>query len=92
MLDAILPVSDRRLGLINDARVTSTLERYELERIATPTLVISARDDLYGTYETGRYTAEHIANARFIGYADGGHVLVGHQQATDDEVAAFLSR
>jgi 2-hydroxy-6-oxonona-2,4-dienedioate hydrolase len=90
ILDDILPVSARRLGLLNDAFVTTNLERYELERIAAPTLVVTARDDLYGTYDTGKYTADHIANARFIGFASGGHVLVGHQTEADDEIAAFL--
>jgi pimeloyl-ACP methyl ester carboxylesterase len=92
MLEHILPVSARRLGLMNDALVTSTLERYELERITAPTLVVTARDDLYGTYDTGRYTAEHIANARFVALDDGGHMLAGHWREVDDAVAAFLGR
>jgi 2-hydroxy-6-oxonona-2,4-dienedioate hydrolase len=90
LLEHILPVSARRLGLLNDAVVTSSLQRYDLEQITAPTLVVTARDDLYGTYETGRYTAEQIANARFIGFADGGHMLVGRQREADDEIAAFL--
>jgi hypothetical protein len=53
---------------------------------------VTARDDLYGTYETGKYTAEHIAGARFVGFADGGHLLVGHQREIDDEIAVFLRR
>ena len=80
LIEHILPVSPRRLGLLNDAEVTSTLRRYELERIGVPTLVISAEDDLFGTFDGARYTAEHVPGARFIGYPDGGHLLVGHQQ------------
>jgi 2-hydroxy-6-oxonona-2,4-dienedioate hydrolase len=92
MLEHILPVSSRRLGLLNDAAVVSTLERYELDRITAPTLVVTARDDLYGTYETGKYTAEQVANAKFVGFDEGGHMLVGHQGEADDEIAAFLRR
>jgi 2-hydroxy-6-oxonona-2,4-dienedioate hydrolase len=92
MLEHILPVSSRRLGLLNDALVTSSLERYQLERITAPTLVVTARDDLYGTYETGKYTADHIANAQFVGFADGGHVLVGRQREADEAIAALLRR
>ena len=90
VLDDILPVSPRRLGLLNDAAVTSTLPRYDLERITAPTLVISAADDLFGTYDGARYTAEHIPNARFVGYPTGGHLLVGRQREETAEIAAFL--
>jgi 2-hydroxy-6-oxonona-2,4-dienedioate hydrolase len=90
MLDHILPVSVRRLGLVNDAAVVPGLPRYALERIAAPTLVTSTADDRYGTYDGARYTAEHIADARFIGYPTGGHLLVGHQKEGMKEIAAFL--
>jgi 2-hydroxy-6-oxonona-2,4-dienedioate hydrolase len=90
ILEHILPVSRRRLGLLNDAAVTASLPRYELERITTPTLVISAADDLFGTFDGARYTAEHVPGARFIGYPSGGHVWVGHQQEVMSEIAAFL--
>jgi len=90
ILEDILPVSARRLGLLNDAAVTTHLERYELEKISAPTLAFSVEDDLYGTYECARYTAAHIPNARFVGYASGGHVWVGHQQEAFAEITAFL--
>jgi pimeloyl-ACP methyl ester carboxylesterase len=92
MLREILPVSVRRQGLLNDAAVTSTLSRYELERIAAPTLVMSLEDDRFGTYDSARYTAGHIPGARFVGYPSGGHVWVGHQQDVESEVAEFLKQ
>jgi pimeloyl-ACP methyl ester carboxylesterase len=90
LLRHILPVSPRRLGLLNDAAVTSSLPRYELERIAVPTLVISVADDLFGTFDGARYTAEHIPGARFSGYPTGGHVWAGHQKEIVGEIATFL--
>jgi pimeloyl-ACP methyl ester carboxylesterase len=90
MLRHILPVSTRGSGLRNDAAVTSSLPRYELERIAVPTLVISMKDDLYGTFDGARYTADHVPGARFTGYPTGGHVWVGHQEEILAEIAAFL--
>jgi pimeloyl-ACP methyl ester carboxylesterase len=90
MLDYILPVTARRVGLVNDARITTALPRYELERIQAPTLVISVADDRFGTYEPARYTAEHIPGARFIGYTTGGHMLAGHGKEAMAEIAAFL--
>jgi 2-hydroxy-6-oxonona-2,4-dienedioate hydrolase len=90
VLEHILPVSPRRLGLVNDAAVTSSLPRYELERIATRTLVVSAVDDLFGTFDGARYTAAHIPRARFIGYTSGGHLWVGHQKELMSEIEGFL--
>jgi len=90
VLEHILPVSPRRLGLLNDATVTSTLPRYELERIAVPTLIISLNDDLFGTFDGARYSAQHIPRARFVGYPTGGHLWVGRQKEVMSEIAGFL--
>src|SRR4029450_1113255 len=73
ILEHILPIAPRRAGLLNDATVISSLERFDLERIAVPKLAISAADCLYGTFEGARHTAEHVPGARFVGYATGGH-------------------
>jgi len=90
LLRQILPVSTRRAGLLNDAAVTSALPRYDLERVAVPTLVISMADDLFGTFDGARYTAEHVPGAQFKGYPSGGHVWVGHHKEIVAEIAAFL--
>jgi pimeloyl-ACP methyl ester carboxylesterase len=90
MMDRILPVSERRLGLINDAAVIPALQRYELERITAPTLAISVADDLFGTYDSARYTAGQIRGARFVGYPSGGHLWIGRQQDVLNEIARFL--
>ncbi len=90
MTQSILPVSRRRLGLLNDAAVTSTLPRYELERISAPALLISAEDDLFGTYDSARYTADQLSNARFVGYPTGGHLLLGHHDEAQAEIESFL--
>ena len=82
--------SARRLGMLNDAAVTSSLPRYELERITAPTLVMSAADDLFGTFDGARYTAEHVPGARFIGYPSGGHLWIGHQQDVVAAIADFV--
>lgn len=90
LLATILPVSVRRLGLLNDGAVLAGIERFALESIAVPTLAISTVDDRYGTYDVARYTAEHIPLARFIGYAEGGHVWVGHHEQLIDTIRLFI--
>jgi pimeloyl-ACP methyl ester carboxylesterase len=86
MLDIILPVSDRAAGLRNESKIGRNLQPYPLEAIRAPTLIISARDDGYGTYASAQYTASRIAGARFIGYDQGGHLLVGHDEETQQQI------
>jgi len=90
--DHVLPISARRLGLVNDAAVAPSLPRYDLERIAAPTLVVGVADCLYGTYEGARYSAEHIPGARFVSFASGGHLWAGHHREVMAEVGTFLER
>ena len=86
MLDNILPVSTRVEGLRSDTAVGKHLAPAPLESIHVPTLIVSARDDRYGTYASAEYTASRIAGAKFIGFDQGGHTWVGH----DDEVMAEI--
>ena len=86
-----LPVSARQDGLLNDVGIAVSLQRFDLERIAAPTLVISARDDFYGTYASSLYTAQHITGARFLGLEDGGHLWVGHHREVMSEIVSFLA-
>lgn len=86
-----LPVSERREGLLNDATVLTHLQRYDLERLALPTLVISAADDLFGTFDAALYTAQQIPGARFVSLRDGGHLWIGHHREVMGEIAAFLT-
>ncbi len=86
MLDTILPVSLRAAGLRSDTAASKHLTPAPLETIALPTLIISVRDDGYGTYASAKYTADRIPGAKFIGFETGGHTWVGH----NDEVQAAI--
>ena len=90
VLDHLLPFSQRLPGVLNDASITPSLPRYELERINIPTIILGVADDMFGTYDGARYSAEHIPGARFIGYPSGGHAMVGHQKEALSEIVAFL--
>jgi pimeloyl-ACP methyl ester carboxylesterase len=90
IIDHILPVSQRQQGLLNDAAIGSSIARYDLENLTTPTLAVSFADDLYGTFEGARYTAEHVREARFVGYPSGGHVWIKHQDDVLAEMIGFL--
>jgi pimeloyl-ACP methyl ester carboxylesterase len=88
----LLPFSARRLGVLNDSRITPFVPRYDLEHITAPTLILSTEDDGFGTYAGARYSAEHIPGARLILYPSGGHLLVGHMYEALSEVSSFLKR
>jgi pimeloyl-ACP methyl ester carboxylesterase len=90
MLDDILPVSARAAGLRNEAWQATHLHPYALDRIVAPTLLVSARDDNYGTFANAAYTAPRIAGAKFIAFERGGHMLVGHGEETREAVLAHL--
>ena len=90
MLDNILPVSARAAGLRSDSVLGKSLGPYALERIRAPTLVISTRDDGYGTYASAQYTAGRIAGAKFIGFDRGGHTWVGHDDEVRSEIVKLL--
>jgi 2-hydroxy-6-oxonona-2,4-dienedioate hydrolase len=90
MADHILPVSLRAAGQRDDTRLGKSLGPSALASIRVPTLVASARDDGFGTYAGARYTASRIPGARFVGYAQGGHLLVGHADTLQSEIARWL--
>lgn len=91
VLRNVEPISARENGLKNDAVFAPAVPRYEIERVAVPTLVIAAEDDLFGTYKGVRYTAEQIPGARFVGYPRGGHLLVGHGKDVRSQLSQFLA-
>jgi 2-hydroxy-6-oxonona-2,4-dienedioate hydrolase len=90
VMEHLPPLAERSHGLLNDWAIGTSIARYALEQIDTPTLVVSLKDDLYGTFESARYTALHIPGARFIGYPSGGHAWIGHHQEILAELVAFL--
>ena len=89
----ILPVSMRSKGIMNDAKSQSGGEpMYPLEGVTTPTLLLSAEDDLYRTLPVAREMAKRIPEARLIEFKTGGHFLAGHALEVWPQVAAFLRK
>jgi pimeloyl-ACP methyl ester carboxylesterase len=90
LAERILPVSVRAAGLRDDTGLGKRLRPYALTSIRVPTLVVSARDDGFGTFAAAQYTASHIAGAEFMGFEDGGHLLVGHDEAVREKTVKLL--
>lgn len=91
LAERILPVSMRAAGLRDDTRLGKRLGPYPLDSIRVPTLVVSARDDGFGTHAAAQYTASRIPGAKFIGFDDGGHLLVGHDPVVRAEIVKLLA-
>ena len=61
-----------------------------LDRITAPTLIVTARDDLFNTLPAAELTAEKTPGAKLIVYETGGHLLVGHEQEVRQAIRTFL--
>jgi pimeloyl-ACP methyl ester carboxylesterase len=88
----ILPVSSRRLGLLNDGTTQGSARQYALDRISVPTMLISASDDLYRTLPNARHAASLIPDATLNEFPTGGHLLLGHDHEVWRTVATFIRR
>jgi len=86
---SIEPLSRRFPGINIDS--TPDLHRLALESITVPTLVISARDDLFNTLPAAAFAAKHIPGAKLVVFETGGHLMVGRQRALGELVRDFLA-
>lgn len=89
VIRGVLPLSKRIAGLQADS--AARISGWPLERIKAPTLVISARDDLYGTLPGAGHTAEQIPNAELMVLPSGGHLMVGQGEKVRERIASFLA-
>ena len=92
LLDRILPVSARAAGLRSDSVLGKSLGPAALGAVRVPTLIVSVRDDGFGTYASAQYTASQITGATFVSFEHGGHVWVGHDEEVMTEIANLVMR
>ena len=86
---SVEPLSLRYRGINVDS--TPDLHALPLEKISAPTLIVSARDDLFNTLPAATYAADRIPGARLVVYDTGGHLLVGRGEQVRSEVRSFLA-
>lgn len=89
MLRSIEPLSARFAGINIDSQ--PDLSERPLQQMQVPTLLITARDDLFNTFPAAAYAAGQIPGARLVVYDRGGHLLVGHGEEVRREIADFLA-
>jgi pimeloyl-ACP methyl ester carboxylesterase len=89
IVKGVEPLSLRFRGINIDSNPES--REPPMENITVPTIVISARDDLFNTLPAAELAASKIPGAKLIAYETGGHLLVGRTQEVRMAVRAFLA-
>ena len=91
----MLPVNERREGIINDASITNpdmerNYDEYKIEEMRVPVLVFHAKDDKMVDYEQMNQAVGRFPNCTFIVFETGGHLMVGNGEKIDTELRNFL--
>lgn len=92
ILRAILPVSLRADGLLNDAKLAGNPAPMPIETITAPTLAVSYEDDGFGTAAAARYIGKRIPGAGVHIFPDGGHIGIGHDAESFALIDGFLKK
>lgn len=91
---SMLPVSDRKDGVVLDASVTNldmarNYDDYHIEDLQVPTLVFHAKDDKLASYTDTVKAIERFPNCTFISFESGGHLMVGHGEEIKNAIYDF---
>ena len=91
LIDSTFPVVPRAEGVKFDWFISNVdVNNYDLEAITVPALIVHARDDPLCSYDSPQRAAARIPGARLISVEQGGHIMLGQQNAVASELAAFL--
>jgi pimeloyl-ACP methyl ester carboxylesterase len=90
VLDHLLPVSQRIVGMNFDVKTASTHEPYPIGKISCAVLTISDEDDRFGTASRAKYIAANVPDGRVILFPTGGHALVGDYADALRDITSFL--
>ena len=94
---SMLPVRDRKDGVILDASITNpdmarNFEDYPIEELQVSTLIFHAKDDKLASYTDTEKVISRFPNCTFISFESGGHLLSGHGKEIKKVVSEFISK
>ena len=96
VITGILPIRPRTAGFVFDMFTSNPdmdqqPDRYPMEEIVVPTLVIHALDDSMAKYENAEALAARIPDAELLSIPSGGHLLLSQGETVRVEIARFLT-
>jgi pimeloyl-ACP methyl ester carboxylesterase len=90
--ELLFPLKPRCDGAVFDGFVSNlAADRFPLEELKVPTLVISAKDDPLAPHRFAVEAAARIPGARFVALGGGGHLFLGHDAEVGREVSGFVA-
>lgn len=94
---SMLPVSDRKAGVILDASVTNpdmarNFDAYPIESLQVPTLIINSKDDKLAKYEYIENVRNRFPDCTLVTFETGGHLMAGNGEAIRKAVSDFMSK
>jgi pimeloyl-ACP methyl ester carboxylesterase len=90
--ELLFPFKPRRDGAIFDGFISNRCaDRFPLEDLTVPALVISAVDDPLAPYRFAVKAAARIPAARLLTVERGGHLFLGHDAQVREEIRTFLT-
>jgi pimeloyl-ACP methyl ester carboxylesterase len=93
LIGSMFPVVPRAEGVIFDFFVSfPDVNRYDLEAITVPVLIVHAADDPVASCHAAQQAARRIPGAGLLRVDRGGHLMLGPQEAVGPEIAAFLEK
>jgi pimeloyl-ACP methyl ester carboxylesterase len=89
--ELLFPFRPRRDGAVFDGYVSNTVaDRFPLEELTVPTLVINARDDALAPYRFAAKAVSRIPGARLVTIEAGGHFFMGHDVEVREAIGTFV--
>lgn len=90
-LNQLFPLKPRREGAVFDGFVSNlAADRFPLEQLTVPALVISAEDDTLAPYRFAAQAADRIPGAQLVTIQGGGHWFLGHDAEVRQAIGAFV--
>lgn len=95
LLKTILPIKPRKPGMINDEKITNldmikNYDRYNLEKLTVPTLIIHAKDDPLASFKDAENMSKRMPNAKLVAFENGGHLIFGHSKEVQRIINDFI--
>ncbi|WP_432817177.1 alpha/beta fold hydrolase [Sulfitobacter sp. JB4-11] len=90
ILNELMPISRRSQGIANDGRTSGTPSDIDFSKIKTPTLIVSAEDDRFGTARSAHIIKGRLPSARLVMFPTGGHIWLGREHELVSEIRDFV--